>query len=368
MSKIGVLIIDDSALLRRAFGRLLGADPGLEVLGAAADPIFAERYLARQWPDVIVLDLEMPRMDGLTFLKRLMRDRPTPVVICSSLTQTGARATLEALANGAFATVAKPHSGLQEFFQRQGPELVATIKAAAQANLPSSVAVAPRGQAPRPLPRRLPAATGPRPGAERIVLIGTSTGGVQAIERLLGDLPAQCPPLAIVQHMPAYFTKALAERLDHLCAMEVDEAQSGDQLLPGRVLIAPGDRHLLIQRSGRNYRVRLEDSPPVNRHRPSVDVLFHSAARVGGGANMLALLLTGMGADGAAGLLALRRTGAHTLAQDEASSVVFGMPRAGIEKGGAEAVLPLERMGAAVMGFARMGRVATVDRRGGETD
>ena len=365
MSKIGVLIIDDSALLRRAFGRLLAADPELEVLGAAADPIFAERYLARRWPDVIVLDLEMPRMDGLTFLKRLMRDRPTPVVICSSLTQTGARATLEALANGAFATVAKPQSGLQEFFQCQGPELVATIKAAAQANLPPPAPV--RRAAPLAPPRRFPAAASPRIGAERIVLIGTSTGGVQAIEKLLGDLPAQCPPLAIVQHMPAYFTKALAERLDHLCAMAVSEAQSGEPLLPGRVLIAPGDRHLLIQRRGRNYRVRLEDSPPVNRHRPSVDALFHSAVREGGGANMLVLLLTGMGADGAEGLLALRRTGAHTLAQDEASSVVFGMPRAGIEKGGAEAVLPLERMGPAVMGFAQMGRVAAAGGRDGET-
>ena len=363
--KIKVLAIDDSALVRKVLSTLLSGDPDIELLGSAADPIFAERYLKQEWPDVIVLDLEMPRMDGITFLRKLMREHPTPVVVCSSLAQRGTQTTLDALAAGAVATVTKPTSGVKEFFTRDGQELLRTVKAAAGANL-RPLARARQGKEPRP---RVPANSGARirtstarelvslgGSSERIVLIGASTGGTQAIEAVLRNLPGSAPPIAIVQHMPAMFTGPLADRLNQVCAIEVKEAESEDRLRPGRALIAPGGRHLVVVRSGAHYYVEITDSEPVNRHRPSVDVMFESAATRGGGSHFLAILLTGMGADGAKGLLAMKLTRAHTIAQDEESSVVFGMPREAIRLGAAERVLPLSAMAGAIMDFAA-GRV-----------
>lgn len=363
MSKnIKVLVVDDSALVRKALSQLLSTDPDIELLGSAADPIFAERYLKQTWPDVIVLDLEMPRMDGITFLRKLMRERPTPVVVCSSLTQAGTQTTLDALAAGAVAVVAKPTSGVKEFFTHDGQELLRTIKAVAEANLRQFTrtrqgnssrltgAGSPAGRVRSTRSRAATASLGD--SSEHIVLIGASTGGTQAIEVVLRNLPGSAPPIAIVQHMPATFTGALAERLNQICAIEVKEAESGDRLRAGRALIAPGGRHLVVVRSGAHYHVDITDTEPVNRHRPSVDVMFESAATRGGGSHFLAILLTGMGADGAKGLLAMKLTRARTIAQDENSAVVFGMPKEAIRLGAAERVLPLSAMSGAIMDFA----------------
>lgn len=359
--KVKVLIVDDSALVRKALSQLLSSDPGIQLLGAAADPIFAERHLKEEWPDVIVLDLEMPRMDGLTFLRKLMREHPTPVVICSSLAQEGAQTTLDALAAGAVTVVAKPTSGIKEFFEHDAKGLLDSVKAAAGSNL--KPLTRPRERIVRRSHAAARPADGSHPGAsrvarglggssERIVLIGASTGGTQAIESLLRELPAAAPPIAIVQHMPPKFTGPLAERLNRVCAIDVKEAQSGDRLRPGRALIAQGGRHLVIVRSGAQYHMDVIDSEPVNRHRPSVDVLFDSASALGGGPQFLAMLLTGMGADGAKGLLGLKLTRAHTIAQDESTCVVFGMPREAIRLGAAAQVLPLPSMAGAIMEFA----------------
>jgi two-component system chemotaxis response regulator CheB len=332
--RIGVLIVDDSAVVRQVLSARLRHQAGIEVVGAVSDPIFAMEHMNRDWPDVVVLDIEMPRMDGLTFLKRIMSVRPTPVVICSTLTRRGAETTMEALAAGAAAVIAKPTTGLKKFIEDDGGDIVAAVKAAAASN-------AGRLRRTHTVPVPVAAyAGGPAPGAtatdtDRFVAIGTSTGGTQALEVVLPALPRSSPGIVVVQHMPEKFTSAFAERLDTMCQVRVKEAVDGDPVLPGQVLIAPGGRHLEVRRPDNRYRVRVFDGPPVNRHRPSVDVLFRSVAKVAG-RHAVGIIMTGMGDDGARGLLEMRRAGAFTVAQDEATCVVHGMPREAVLLGAAE--------------------------------
>jgi two-component system chemotaxis response regulator CheB len=351
MNPIKVMVVDDSAVVRQVVAALLGAAPGIQVIAAVADPLLAIERLKVQWPDVIVLDVEMPRMDGITFLRKIMGERPTPVVICSTLTDKGAKTTMEALAAGAVAIVTKPKLGLKQFLTESGDELVATVRAAARANV-RRLAPATRAGATPLVPTAkntadvILAAASTRAMSqttERIVAIGTSTGGTQALEEVLTALPRVCPGIVIVQHMPEKFTAAFAARLDGLCELDVREAQHNDRVLPGRALIAPGGRHMLLKRSGAQYFVEVVDGPLVNRHRPSVDVMFRSAAK-SAGVNALGIIMTGMGDDGAAGLLEMRTTGARTVAQDEESCVVFGMPKEAIKRGGVERTLPLSAM------------------------
>jgi two-component system chemotaxis response regulator CheB len=360
---ITVALVDDSAVVRKHLAELLGA-AGIEVIVTAQDPLFAWEKMRARWPDVIVLDVEMPRMDGISFLRKLMSERPTPVVMCSTLTAAGARTTLQALAEGAVSFVTKPTLGLRDFLGDPGNGLVAAVRTAARAQVgaqrappPAAAAVeaSTRGPAALAMPA-LPAPPG-SPGTrtpagtptamtettDHVVAIGSSTGGVQAVETVLRGLPRTAPGIVIVQHMPERFTAAFAERLDGLCAMEVREARDGDRVLPGRVLIAPGGLHMQLQRSGAQYQVSVRDGPPVNRHKPSVDVLLRSVAACAG-ANALGIILTGMGDDGARGLLEMRRAGAVTAAQDEASCVVFGMPREAIRLGAARDVLGLTQV------------------------
>ena len=344
MSNIRVMVIDDSAVVRQVVTALLDEAPGIEVMAAVADPVLAIERLKLDWPDVIVLDVEMPRMDGITFLRMVMQQKPTPVVICSTLTERGAKTTLEAMAAGAVAIVTKPKLGLKQFLAASGEELISTVRAAAKANvrrLAAGPAVAPTPAAKNTADVILPPATrAMTQTTERVVALGTSTGGTQALEEVLTALPRVTPGIVIVQHMPEKFTAAFAARLDSLCRIEVKEAEHNDRVLPGRALIAPGGRHMLLKRSGAQYFVEVIDGPLVNRHRPSVDVLFRSVAR-SAGANALGVIMTGMGDDGAAGLLEMRKVGAQTIAQDEESCVVFGMPKEAIKRGGAQRTLPL---------------------------
>lgn len=347
---IRVLLVDDSAVMRQTLGALIQNTPGMELLAAVSDPILAQTRMQQQWPDVIVLDVEMPRMDGITFLKQIMQQRPTPVIICSTLTDKGAQTTLDAMAAGAFTAIAKPRLGLRNFLDEHARDFAATIRAAAQAHVqrllprtaPTAMPVTQKLSADAVLPathvqRSLSRTT------ERIVAIGTSTGGTQALEQILTGLPRLSPGIVIVQHMPEKFTTAFAQRLDRLCVIDVREAQHGERVLPGTALIAPGGKHMLLRRSGAQYIVEVVDGPLVSRHRPSVNVLFRSVAQTAG-ANAMGLLLTGMGDDGASGLLEMRQSGAHTVAQDEASCVVFGMPKEAIKRGAAHEVLPLHAM------------------------
>ncbi len=340
-AKIKTLIVDDSAVVRQVLTALLGEDPAIEIIGAAADPIFAMEKMRQSWPDVIVLDIEMPRMDGISFLKKLMAEHPTPVVICSTLTEKGADTTIEALAAGAVSIVTKPKLGLKRFLEDSSSDIVAAVKAAAHANMRRvipSVAVAPKLNADVILPAGNSHAMAQT--TERIVAIGTSTGGTQALEAVLTQLPTVCPGMVIVQHMPEKFTEAFANRLDGLCRIEVKEARQDDRVLPGRALIAPGGKHMVLRRSGAQYFVDVLDGPLVNRHRPSVDVLFRSVAKVAG-KNALGIIMTGMGDDGAAGLLEMHQARAYTIAQDEASCVVFGMPKEAIKRGAADKIVSL---------------------------
>lgn len=353
MKPIRVMVVDDSAVVRQVVGGLLGAAPGIELLAAVADPLLAIERMKLQWPDVIVLDVEMPRMDGITFLKKIMAERPTPVVICSTLTEKGAKTTLEAMAAGAVAIVTKPKVGLKQFLSEAGDELIATVRAAARANvqrLASRAASPPVVPAPKQNADAVlaPATRAMTQTTERVVALGTSTGGTQALEEVLTSLPAVAPGIVIVQHMPEKFTAAFAARLDGLCRITVKEAEQNDRVLPGRALIAPGGRHMLLKRSGAQYMVEVVDGPLVNRHRPSVDVLFRATAK-SAGANALGVIMTGMGDDGAAGLLEMRQAGARTLAQDEASCVVYGMPKEAVKRGGVERTVPLDRIGAEIL-------------------
>ena len=346
MNRLKVLIVDDSAVIRQVLGGLLAEDRSIEVIGAKADPLLAMELMKTRWPDVIVLDVEMPRMDGITFLKKLMSERPTPVVICSTLTEQGAKTTMEAMAAGAVSVVTKPKLGIREFLDEAAADLIATVKAAARANVRRlAVSAATTASAP---PAKLNADAILAPATpramvqttERIVAMGTSTGGTQALEEVLTALPRVSPGIVVVQHMPEKFTAAFAARLDGLCQVTVREAKGGERVIPGWVLIAPGGKHMLLKRSGAQYYVDVVDGPLVNRHRPSVDVLFRSVAKAAG-ANALGIIMTGMGDDGAAGLLEMNQAGARTLAQDEESCVVYGMPKEAVKRGGVDRSVPL---------------------------
>ncbi|MDD2728887.1 chemotaxis response regulator protein-glutamate methylesterase [Malikia sp.] len=334
---IRVMLVDDSAVVRRVLADVL-RQHGFQVIAALPDPLLAQDFLKKETPDVIVLDVEMRRMDGLTFLRQLMTSHPIPVVMCSTLTTEGAETTLTAMELGAVAFVTKPSLGLKGFLQDEGNGLIQAIRNASRSAVRQTRAKPPAASAPPS-----PAAVTSRPlfaTSHKVVVIGISTGGVQAIEQVLPRLPRDAPGVVIVQHMPAKFTAALSQRLDGLCAMEVREARHGDRVLPGVVLIAPGGMHTRLARSGAQYQVEVFDGPPVNHHRPSVDVLFGSAAAIAG-KNTIGVIMTGMGDDGARGLRELHQAGARTIAQDEASSVVFGMAKEAIKLGGVGEVVPL---------------------------
>lgn len=341
---IRVLVVDDSAVVRRLVTDALRTDPDIEVVGTAIDPYFARDKIKELAPDVITLDLEMPRMDGLTFLRILMEQHPLPVIIMSSLTQAGSGPALEALRLGAFDVLAKPAGSYS--FGDLGPQLIARIKASVGARLRRAPAAGPANP-PAPPPRR-PAV--PRRGHVRdLILLGASTGGTEALREVLTHLPDGLPPIAIVQHIPPVFSKAFADRLNTQCAFTVREAVDGERLTPGLALIAPGNFHLMVQWHGDHYRARVTTGPQVWHQRPAVDILFKSAADGGAAPHVLAGVLTGMGKDGAEGLLRLREKGAATFAQDEASSVVYGMPRAAWECGAAQHQLPLDRVAAQIV-------------------
>ena len=344
---VKVLIVDDSAVVRQALVSILGHDRSIKVIGHAMDPIFAMEKMAKEWPDVILLDVEMPRMDGLTFLRKIMAERPTPVIICSSLTAKGAETTMQALAAGAFAIFTKPTIGVKNYLEDASMDLVSAVRAAAGARM-SRLPVPQR--AVQHTPPKLTADAVLAPGSEAMSVttdiftaIGTSTGGTQALEYVLAALPRTCPGIVVVQHMPEQFTAAFAERLNHICEVEVREARTGDRVIPGRALIAPGGKHLVVKRSGAQYLAEVISAPPVNRHCPSVDVLFRSVAKYAG-KNATGVIMTGMGDDGARGLLEMKQAGARTLAQDEASCVVFGMPKEAIRLGAADRVVPLQQI------------------------
>ena len=349
---IRVMIVDDSAIVRQVASAAIAAQPDMEVIATAADPLFAMDKMRRQWPDVIVLDIEMPRMDGLTFLRKLMAERPTPVVICSSLVDRGARASVDALAAGALSLVSKPKVGVKQFLQDESDSLVAAVRAAAGARL------RPRLQAAAPRPKltldSLPRGPSMAPTSDRtrVVAIGTSTGGTQALEAVLTALPEEVPGIVVVQHMPSGFTDMFARRLDGLSSIRVREAKHGDRVEPGLALIAPGGRHLQLTRDGRGYFVGVVDGPLINRHKPSVDVLFRSVARMAGG-NALGIIMTGMGDDGALGLKEMHDAGARTIAQDEASCVVFGMPNEAIKLGAVDTTLPLDEIADAIVNYCQ---------------
>jgi len=346
--RIKAMIVDDSASVRMALTEILSADPDIDVIATAADPFIAAQRLRHELPDVIFLDIEMPRMDGLTFLRKIMAQRPIPVVICSTIAQQGSETFLEALEAGAVDIVPKPAANTAQMLQQAGAAIRQIARVAAKARLRGRASAAPlvaetklTADAVLPLEMRGLGAPGPR--TDPLVCIGASTGGTEAIREVLEALPADSPGIVIVQHMPERFTAAFARRLDRTCAVRVKEAAQGDSVLPGQVLIAPGGHHLAVVRTGTHYSAKILDGPPVSRHRPSVDVLFRSAAQHARD-NALGILLTGMGDDGARGLLELRRAGAMTIAQDEESCVVFGMPKEAIARGAAAKVQPLARM------------------------
>jgi two-component system chemotaxis response regulator CheB len=348
---IKAYVVDDSAVVRQTLQHLLQGESEIELIGSAPNPLLAASAIRKNRPDVLLLDIEMPGMDGLTFLRQVMERDPIPTVICSTLTTDGSKAALEALAAGAVAVVAKPRLGLKQFLESSRLELVQALKTAARAR----PRAAPTGGAvvARP-PVRPPVAGLHALAVNKPVLIGSSTGGTQAIENVLLQLPGDAPGIAIVQHMPERFTAMYAQRLDGLCAMQVREARDGDRLQRGVVLIAPGGRHMQLRKQGGQYHVAVSDGPPVNRHRPSVDVLFRSAAECAG-RDALAIILTGMGDDGARGMKVLHDRGARTIAQDEASCVVFGMPKEAIAMGGVDEVMPLSRVAGAIGAFDARG-------------
>ena len=351
-SRIRVLIVDDSALVRQMLSEMLARDPAIEVVGTAGDAHIAREKIKQLNPDVLTLDVEMPRMDGLTFLRNLMRLRPMPVVMVSSLAEHGAEVTLDALALGAVDYLPKPRVDIAATLGAYGDELIEKVKAAAGASVRAldsqreSALAAPRSaQAGRPLPT-----------TERVIGIGASTGGTEAIKAVLQGLPADSPGVVIAQHIPKAFSTPFARRLNDSCALRVCEAEDGQHILAGHAYVAPGDRHLLVARDGARYVCRIDDGVPVNRHKPSVDVLFGSMARLAG-RNAIGLLLTGMGKDGARGLLEIRQAGGRTVVQDEATSVVWGMPGEAVSLGAAQQVLPIAHIAAAAceLAAARVG-------------
>ncbi|HRR22342.1 MAG: chemotaxis response regulator protein-glutamate methylesterase [Pseudomonadota bacterium] len=350
MKKIRVLIVDDSALVRQTLQEILSSDPRIEVMGVAPDPYVAAEKMRVEAPDVITLDVEMPRMDGLTFLKKIMDQHPIPVVICSSLAGKGTETAMRALEFGAVEVIHKPSLGTKQMLQESTmlicDAVVAASRTRARKRLPDYSLATPKLSADAVIPRGRPDAQ--LQTTEKVVVVGASTGGTEALRVLLEALPENCPGIAIVQHMPEGFTKAFSQRLNSLCRITVREACNNDTILPGHALIAPGNRHLLLKRSGARYYVEIKDGPLVCRHRPSVDVLFRSASRYAG-RNAIGVIMTGMGDDGARGMLELKESGAYTIAQDESSCVVFGMPAEAIKMGGVQKVLPLDAIHREIM-------------------
>ena len=344
MAKIRVLTVDDSALMRQVLATLLSRDPGIEVIGSAPDPFIAREKIKALNPDVITLDVEMPKMDGLTFLEKLMRGHPMPVVMVSSLTEAGCQTTLRALELGAVDFITKPKIDLREGMEEVAQDLIAKVKAAACAKVRGS-GVTSKGVA-----SPLMSGAAMIKTTDTIIAIGSSTGGTEAVKDVLMALPPNTPPILITQHMPERFTKTWADRMNSLCRISVKEAEDGDSVLPGHALVAPGSYHMTLVRSGARYTVRINQDPPVNRHRPSVDVLFASVAQYAG-ANAVGVILTGMGGDGAKEMLTMKKAGAFTIAQDEASCVVFGMPKEAIKLGGVDKILPLGEIPAAIVSY-----------------
>lgn len=354
--KIRVLIIDDSASVRQALTHVLEEDPEIEVMGAASDPFMAAKKIQEELPDVITLDVEMPRMDGITFLRKIMSQRPIPVVMCSSLTEEGSETLMQALEAGAVDIILKPKIGAADHLAESGTRIREAVKGAAVARLGTSrrSAAASGPTAKLTADAVLPPPTGRAMAktTEMVACIGASTGGTEALRVLLEQLPANSPGIVIVQHMPEKFTAAFAKRLNSLCEVEVKEAVHGDPVLRGHVLIAPGDRHMMLERQGARYHVAVREGPLVSRHRPSVDVLFRSAARAAG-ANAMGVIMTGMGDDGARGMAEMHQAGAYTVAQDEASSIVFGMPKEAIAHGGVDRILPLDQLAREILAADR---------------
>jgi two-component system, chemotaxis family, protein-glutamate methylesterase/glutaminase len=354
VQKIKVLCVDDSALIRSLMTEIINDQPDMTVVATAPDPLVARELIKQHNPDVLTLDVEMPRMDGLDFLEKLMRLRPMPVVMVSSLTERGNEITLRALELGAVDFVTKPKVGIRDGMLEYAEKLADKIRAASRARVqarhlpPHAPGAAPAAHGAAPGVPQAPMLNNPLLSTEKLIIIGASTGGTEAIREVLTPLPPDAPAVMIAQHMPPGFTKSFAQRLNTLCRITVKEAEHGERVLPGHAYIAPGHAHLLLARSGANYIANLSDDPPVNRHRPSVDVLFRSAAQHAG-KNAIGVILTGMGRDGAAGLLDMRRAGAYTFAQDEASCIVFGMPREAIAMGAADDIAPLSEMSRRVM-------------------
>lgn len=344
--KIRVLIVDDSALVRQTLSMILSSDPDIEIMGTAADPFFAAKKIAKEIPDVITLDIEMPRMDGLTFLKKIMNQRPIPVVVISSLTTESTQTGIRALEYGAVEIITKPQLNTKHFLEESKIKICDSVKAAAIAKISRKTtvvtsAVEPKYSADAVIPdvkvKSMIETT------EIVVSVGASTGGTEALRIFLENMPPDTPGIVIVQHMPEFFTRSFANRLNELCRITVKEAENGDAIIRGRALIAPGNHHLLLRRSGARYYVEIKDGPLVNRHRPSVDVLFRSTARYAG-KNAIGIIMTGMGDDGAKGLLEMKQAGAYTIAQDEKSCVVFGMPNEAIKLNAVDKILPLEQI------------------------
>ena len=346
--KIRVLIVDDSAIVRNALSEIFNLDSGIEVIDTAGDPYIAAKKIQKEVPDVITLDIEMPRMDGLTFLRKIMSQHPIPVVVISSLTDRGTQTALKALEYGAVEIITKPQMHTKEFIEESRIKICDVIKAAAVSRLkrksfskPKPLEVKPKLSADAVISRgrrySLPKTT------DIVISVGASTGGTEALRVFLEEMPLDTPGIVIVQHMPEHFTRSFAERLNDICKISVKEAEDGDSVLQGRALIAPGNKHTLLRRSGARYYVEVKQGPLVNRHRPSVDVLFRSTALYAGG-NAIGIIMTGMGDDGAKGLLEMKEAGAKTIAQDEASCVVYGMPKEAVKLNAANIVLPLEKI------------------------
>jgi len=350
--KIRVLVVDDSAVVRQTMSDILSSDPCIEVMATANDPFAAATRMKEDIPDVITLDVEMPRMDGLTFLQKIMTQHPLPVVMCSSLTEKGSATAIKALEYGAVDIVTKPRMGTKEFLEESKVRICDAVKAAAQARI-RPVTKATLSHEPKLTADAILAKNSTRSQAmiqttEKIVVVGASTGGTEALRIFLEAFPADCPGIVIVQHMPENFTASFAARLNELCRISVKEAAENDTVVRGRALIAPGNHHALLKRSGARYYVEIKEGPLVSRHRPSVDVLFRSAARYAG-KNCVGVILTGMGDDGARGMLEMKEAGAYNIAQDEATSVVYGMPKEALKRGGVDKVSPLQNIAREVL-------------------
>ncbi|MGZ3159464.1 MAG: protein-glutamate methylesterase/protein-glutamine glutaminase [Burkholderiaceae bacterium] len=346
--KIKVLIVDDSALIRSVMSEIISSQPDMEVVGVAPDPLVARELIKQTNPDVLTLDVEMPKMDGLDFLEKLMRLRPMPVVMVSSLTERGSEITLRALELGAVDFVTKPKMSIQSGMLEYAELITDKIRTASKARVKTMSRPVPSGE--KDADGTLPAIRNPLTSSEKLIIIGASTGGTEAIKEFLVQMPSDCPGILITQHMPEGFTRSFAKRLDGLCKISVNEAAGGERVLPGHAYIAPGHSHLLLARSGANYVTQLDQGPPVNRHRPAVDVLFRSAA-VYAGKNAVGVILTGMGKDGAQGMLEMKNAGAYNFAQDEATCVVFGMPREAIAVGATNEVGPLQELPGKVLAY-----------------